>query len=80
MAAAQITAALDSMSASFKEICDQTKQNNKAFIQDLPFFGIPKEADSKNNIIPLNECVRFLQIIDTQTDKNDLQKQGRLVF
>ena len=53
--AEKLTYALETMTDSFKALCDQSKQNNKSFINDLPFFGIMKEADSKKNIIPLNE-------------------------
>ena len=78
VAAGQIKSALDTMSESFKTLCDQTKQNNKSFIQDLPFFGILKESDSRKNIIPLNECTRFLQIINTQTDNQDFTEAGKI--
>ena len=72
----KLTYALETMTYSFKELSALSKQNNKACINDLPFFEIIKEPGNNKNIIPLTECFRFLQIIDTQTDMNDFTDAG----
>ena len=66
-----LTKAIESMSTSFETLSAQGKQNNKTFINDLPLFGIIKEPGNNRNIVPLSECKKFLQLIETATDKND---------
>ena len=66
------------LGTSLKSIVDATKQNRNEFIQELPFFGIPKESDPRKNIIPLNEVSKFIKIINTQTDKNDFSEAGKI--
>ena len=50
----------------------------KAFVGQLPYFGIPQEANIKKNIIPINEVSKFIRIIDTQTDKARFTEDGKI--
>ena len=74
----QLQAALMAMSQSFNAMTDQAKQNNKTFLNDLPFFGVVKEPGERRNIVPLTECVKFIAMIDTETDKNDFTEEGKI--
>ena len=76
--AIQIENVLKEMNESFRAVATQGKQNNKSFIQDIPYFGEPQDYDRKKNIIPLTESIRFLQIVDTQTSKNDFTDGGKI--
>ena len=58
----------------------QNKQNNNAFVGELPYFGIPKDADNKKSIIPINEVSNFIRIVDTQTDKNNFTAAGKIAI
>ena len=74
----QLQAALLAMTNSFNTMTDQAKQNNKTFLNDLPFFGIVKEPGEKRNIVPMTECVKFIALIDTATDKNEFTEAGKI--
>ena len=75
----EIKDVLKEMNESFKSVASQGKQNNtSAFIQDIPYFGEPQDYDKRKTIIPLTESVRFLQIVDTQTSKNDFTDSGKI--
>ena len=52
------------MSSAFKLLTDQGKQNNKTFINDLPYFGIIKDPSSNKNIIPLTDKNDFTNYVE----------------
>ena len=70
--------ALLEMANSFREIGQTAKQNNTNFLGDIPYFGIPPAQDKRKSIIPLGEPNRFLNLVDTVTERADFTVAGKI--
>ena len=62
----------------FKDVSSQNKRDNVLTLNDLPYFGIDPAADAKKWIIPLEECVQFLDMVEKQTEDVDFSEKGRI--
>ena len=76
--AEELKAAFLDMANSFKEIGQTAKQNNTNFLGDIPFYGIPPSQDKKKSIIPLSESNRFLNLVDTVTERAEFTVAGKI--
>ena len=48
----------------FKDVTKQHRHDNILTLNELPFFGIPPSEDTKKWIIPLDDCISFLDTIE----------------
>ena len=75
---ADVRQALIDMADAMHQVGTTAHQNNTYFLSDIPYFGIPPEADKKKSIIPLGEAGRFLEIVDSVTDNDDFNVAGKI--
>merc|ERR1711984_31673 len=62
----------------FKDVTKQNKHDNVLTLNELPYFGIPQSEDIKKWIIPLDDCLGFLETIEKQTEDVDFSDLGRI--
>ena len=61
-----------------KDVTKQNKHDNVLTLNDLPYFGISPSEDTKKWIIPLEDCIVFLETIEKQTEDVDFSDLGRI--